>query len=587
MTAFASDSLLNRSVLGRYRVVSMLARGGMGAVYLGRTEGAEGFTKPVVIKRVLSALTSDREVAQMFVREARILSQLSHPNIVGVLDFGQQGEGSYITVLEYVRGYPLEAWHAYLRREGRQLPVDVALHVICRVLDALHYAHTLTRSDGTVYQVIHRDVTPSNIVISERGEVKLLDFGIARVSGDLAEFQTERPRIKGKLPYLPLEMFQGKEPTVQSDLYSTGVVLYELLTGINPFVGHSTADIYVKIMSATPQSVHAVRDDAPEDIDSVLARVLNRDPLLRFASAAEFAHALRALRRDSDENIQQQLVALAGRDFAGAMPAALGLDSLSERDAAWRNTGSSDASDGGARTSDQASPVTYVADSQRAAPAETPTVQLAPDPQLLFAAGADVVSTTSALSARRLLAVAGVAGLVGALAAAGLWLGLANSTEPAVVVVERGPVRSNPVTAPPEQPAQPASAQPATPAPIEAAPAPSETHEEAITAPAQQAPKHAPPPPSPQALTRAFGHRQARVEACFAKHATSLSADPHLSLHFHVGTSGDVVDVQLEPAALASSPLGECLLKTARSSYFGPQQHDVSFRIPIVAQKKL
>jgi hypothetical protein len=452
-------------------------------------------------------------------------------------------------------------------------------------LDALQYAHTLTRSDGTVSQVIHRDVTPSNIVLSERGEVKLLDFGIARISGDLAEFQTDRPRIKGKLPYLPLEMFQGKEPTVQSDVYSTGVVLYELLTGSNPFAGHSTADIYVKILNATPQSVHAVRDDAPEEIDSVMAHALHKDPAQRFASAGELANALRALRRGSDEDIQQQLAELVARDFSGPMPAALGLESLSARDAAWRRTTPSASDEDRAAASDAALAVTYAANSRHSGPAEDATVQLAPDPALLLAAAADVAPRAFASSARRMLAVAGVAALVGALAAAGLWLGLGNGREPPVVVIERSPARATPVAPARAEPTEThANAQPAN-APEPTA-LPSTAPEQAVASPAQQAPKRPPPPPSPEALTHAFGRRQARVEACFAKHATSLTEDPHLSLHFHVAASGDVLDVQLEPAALASSPLGDCLLKAARSSYFGAQQHDVSFRIPIVARKK-
>jgi eukaryotic-like serine/threonine-protein kinase len=137
MQAVTAQNLIGQTVLGRYRIVRRLARGGMGAVYLGRTEGAAGFARPVVIKRVLPGLMDDEEVAQMFVREAQILSNLQHPNIVGVLDFGQQADGAYLMVLEYVHGYQLAQWHDYVRMTQGPMPVDFALHLTARVLDAL------------------------------------------------------------------------------------------------------------------------------------------------------------------------------------------------------------------------------------------------------------------------------------------------------------------------------------------------------------------------------------------------------------------------------------------------------------------
>jgi eukaryotic-like serine/threonine-protein kinase len=124
--------LLNQVVLGRYRVLRQLAHGGMGAVYLGRTEGAEGFARPVVIKRILPWLTEDKGVAEMFVREARILSNMQHPNIVSVLDFGQKGDGSYLMVLDYVHGYDLSEWQDYEVTERGNIPIDYALHIICK-----------------------------------------------------------------------------------------------------------------------------------------------------------------------------------------------------------------------------------------------------------------------------------------------------------------------------------------------------------------------------------------------------------------------------------------------------------------------
>src|SRR5690606_6559615 len=149
------DPMMGRLVLGRYRVIEALAQGGMGVVYLGRTEGAAGFSRPVVIKRVLPQLLGDPSIGKMFVREARILANLRHPGIVGVIDFGEE-ERAYVMVLEYVHGFDAGQWLSFLKRRKRRVPLDIALRVVLQVLDALHYAHCLKRPDGSAMQVVHR-----------------------------------------------------------------------------------------------------------------------------------------------------------------------------------------------------------------------------------------------------------------------------------------------------------------------------------------------------------------------------------------------------------------------------------------------
>jgi serine/threonine protein kinase len=600
------DSVIGRTVLGRYRIVRTLARGGMGAVYLGRTEGAEGFARPVVVKRVLPTLMGDPEIAQLFVREARILANLQHPNIVAVVDFGQS-DGAYVTVFEYVNGYSLAEYRRFLGKAHEQISIDIALHIVGRVLDALEYAHTLRRNDRTPLQIVHRDVSPSNILLSEQGTIKLLDFGIAQMSGEPVESHTERPRIRGKLPYVPLELFKGAPATVQSDVYAAGVVLYELITGTNPFFGREVADIFDKVANVTPPSVHAVREDAPEDIDSVLARALDRDPKRRYRSAAEFAAALRPLRREPEDQVARQLAERLRRDFATAVPEALGLEPLAVREAAWRNSKAPEPSTEAASEWGATFDVELRAS---VAPQEAVTVHADVSPEMLAGAirqsepahAAGAVSRPDSIapeperapptSTRRLAWLAGLSALVGGVAAAMVWLAVDRAPAQPVVVVERSmPAQA----AGPAMPAPPPAPIPVVPTPPPAqasavAPA-ADTIEPSANAAAEArttpAPKSDPPAPNPRALTRAFTRRQKHVEACFDRHAAVLEGQPQLSLHFRVGASGDVLGVELEPTSLADTALGRCLLEVAHGTRFNPQQRDVSFHIPITAQAML
>jgi serine/threonine-protein kinase len=587
------DPLLRTAVLGRYRIVRRLAAGGMGAVYLGRTEGAAGFARPVVIKRILPAFMGDKEIAQLFIREAQILSNLQHPSIVSVLDFGQHEDGSYVMVLEYVHGYQLAEWMRYLQRTKQTMPVDFALHIVLRVLDALHYAHTYKRADGTQLRIIHRDVSPSNVLLSDSGVVKLLDFGIARVSGDETAFKTEKPSVRGKLPYLPLEMFKGVEPSEKSDLYSAGVTLFEMVAGFNPFAGRETADIFAKILNVQVPSVHASRDDAPEELDTVIARALAKDPDERYANAAELATALRGLRSTTEETITERLSERLRSDFAGPMIEVLRIEPLAEREAAWRSPESDRASKEELELdlSEPGDPT----DPLSAEAFNVATVAHPIDHELLGAAlrDADSLSPTSpppdasseatvprrappahAVSIQRIALIVTLAALVGALSAGGMWIAFESRVddEP-IVVIER---ESRPPAAPMPAP---------VPAPV-AAPIPEPVPVAEPIAAAEDLPATADPlPPNPKRLTRQFGRRQKQIEACFATHAQSLQGQPQISVHFQIGTRGQVIDAALSPEPLATTSLGRCLLQVARGASFGPQQSEFAFRIPITAQR--
>src|SRR6185369_930472 len=263
-----------RVVLGRYRIVAPLARGGMGIIYLGRLEGAAGFAKPVVIKTVIPD-AKDTRAAQLFVREARILSNLEHPSIVGVLDFGEV-DGEYIMVLEYVHGFHLGFWARYVREARGEMPVTQAVEVMLPVLDALEFAHRLARADGTPLDIVHRDVSPANILIDQSGHVKLHDFGIARMADD--EFKTQDGTFRGTLSFTAPETLQGIAASARSDLYACGVILYQLLTGSNPFRGEQPSETLHRVVTFVPPRLGTLRKDVPPAIDDAIAKAMEKDP---------------------------------------------------------------------------------------------------------------------------------------------------------------------------------------------------------------------------------------------------------------------------------------------------------------------
>ena len=586
------DPLIGTAVLDRYRIVRRLARGGMGALYLARTEGAEGFTRPVVAKFVLPSLTQDSEVSALAVREAHLLSNLQHPNVVSVLDLGQQPDGGYVTLLEYVNGYSLAEWMRFLKTRGERMPFDAAVYIVLRVLDALQYAHTFEQVDGTALKIVHRDVAPSNILLSDRGSVKLLDFGIAQSRSDRVDNQKQRPRIRGQLAYLPLEVFQGSPASVQSDIYAAGLVLYEALTGANPFAGRDATEVFKKVSSVTPPSIHASRDDAPEAIDVVLARALKRDPKRRYGSAAELSAALQALLDKPQEGIGKQLAEQLYVHFQGALPQALGVEPLSVRESAWRNFEPARLATDAAIT-DPAPAPEQPAQRFSIAPHEAVTVAVDINPELLAAERLQNPRPSVAPhpSTPRIAWIAGVSSLLGAGVAVLAWTLIARDSGPQPVVVVEPP-KAIAVPAPHPAPA-PKVASPAAPAIDSPQPSPSETAEEAVvqaaaaSEPALPKPeKPDPRPPNPAALTRVFGRRQKHIEACFDRHAAGLQGQPELALHFRVATDGRVAEARLTPSALEDTALGHCLLQVATSTAFEPQQRELSFHIPIVAQAK-
>lgn len=302
-----------RVLLGRHEVIRQLGAGGMGVVYLGRSLGAAGFSKPVVIKQMLQELAVNDEARSMFEREARILARLRHPNIVNVVDFGIDSDGSYVLVMDQVPGSDLGKWAGFRYRSQQGMPVDLAVHIAIEVLDALHYAHELRDGQGNLISVIHRDISPSNILLETTGRVYVVDFGIAR--SETEHTKTSQAQFKGKFAYMAPELLAKPVPYPGLDVYSTALCLYEILAGGNPFRTQDPQITLARVLQHVPPSLSTVRPDMPQGLSDLLDRSLAKDPRKRLNTAGELRDALLEFRGGAGEPKKNALANVLRKDF--------------------------------------------------------------------------------------------------------------------------------------------------------------------------------------------------------------------------------------------------------------------------------
>jgi serine/threonine protein kinase len=275
--------------LGPYELLRRIATGGMAEVYLARRGGPHGFKKIVAVKRILPQYARDPDFVAMFVDEARVCARLGHPNIVQVFDFGEQ-DGELYMAMEYVDGTTGARLVRAAAAAGEDVPLDVSLHVTLSILRALEYAHGARGEDGNPLALVHRDVSPGNVLIDRSGAVKLTDFGIARAAE--IERRTDAGQLKGKLGYMSPEQVVGRELDARSDLFTTGIVLAEMLILRPLFSGGKELDVLMRIRDADVSPIDRTASRVPDDIRSVLFRALARDPMLRWPNAGAFAEAI-------------------------------------------------------------------------------------------------------------------------------------------------------------------------------------------------------------------------------------------------------------------------------------------------------
>jgi eukaryotic-like serine/threonine-protein kinase len=273
----------------KYRVIQRLAAGGMAEVFLGESISVQGFKKQVAIKRVLPHLSQNQKFIEMFLDEARLSARLDHANIVTVFDIGST-DNVYFLVMEYVEGTNLKELLENLRKNGRQFELRHAIFIGMEACRGLNYAHELIDENGIPLHIVHRDVSPPNIMITKRGEIKITDFGLAKAGIQVGK--TEPGVIKGKFGYLAPEVARGEDADARCDVFSLGTVLWEMMAGRRLFLGETDFQTVKLVQHANIPRLSLLNRSVDESFEEILYKALAREPKERYQSAREFGDAL-------------------------------------------------------------------------------------------------------------------------------------------------------------------------------------------------------------------------------------------------------------------------------------------------------
>src|ERR1051326_4537543 len=282
---------------GDYVLLEKIAQGGMAELFVAKRRGVEGFEKTVAIKRILPELSWNREFVSMFINEAKIAARLSHPNIVQIFDFGKIDD-YYFIAMEYVRGENLRAVLERIAEKPLPLSPAIAALVVARACAGLEHAHRKTDESGRPLGIVHRDVSPQNVLVSYDGDVKVVDFGIAKAVTENPE--VTRGVLKGKLSYLSPEQVNGSSLDARTDVFAAGLLLYELVAGRKLFTQSDPAEVLDAIVHIDADALARTIPNLDRGLRDVLRRSLALDPAKRFASAGEMQGSLEEYLRESD-----------------------------------------------------------------------------------------------------------------------------------------------------------------------------------------------------------------------------------------------------------------------------------------------
>ena len=312
---------------GPYTLLRSVGKGGMAEVFLARAVGIGGFERLLCVKRVLDGHANDTQLIEHLVEEAKLVSRIAHANVAQVFDLGKVGEQFYIA-MEWVDG--VDAWKLLEACELREIhvPIPAAAYIVAEIAKGLHAAHTTTDETGRALGIVHRDVTPTNVLLSLEGEVKLIDFGVAK--NLLRSRQTQVGVVKGKYNYLAPEQARGETVDARADVFAAGILLYELLAGEPLYPGTKAADVASKARSAKIPKLKKLRPDVPPELEAIMLRALTKDRAARTQTAQQLADELeRFLTATAPDFGAAQLAALLGHLFPDRAQVSIDADAMS------------------------------------------------------------------------------------------------------------------------------------------------------------------------------------------------------------------------------------------------------------------
>ncbi len=314
--SMSAEGMPRDRLVGRYELLHRLGHGGMATVYLGRAVGTAGFEKLVAVKVIHPHLANEPDFVEMFLDEARIAARIRHPHVVEILDLGREDD-VFFMVMEYVEGDTLASLVKELRKAGELLPVAVVLQVVADACEGLAAAHDLVDPDGVPYHLVHRDVSPHNLLVGLDGRVRVVDFGIMKAAGKRSTTLTGQ--LRGKLPYMSPEQARGQPIDRRTDLFALGAVLWELCTNERLFAGETDSEILTRVCDCQVPEITTLRNDLPPELVRVVQRSLAPDLERRYRDAHEMLRdvraALRACKGDDDDDPRDALGRVMKRYF--------------------------------------------------------------------------------------------------------------------------------------------------------------------------------------------------------------------------------------------------------------------------------
>lgn len=319
-------------VVGRYEIFDEIASGGMATVYLGRIIGSGGFSRTVAIKRLHPQFAKNPEFVTMFLDEARLAARIRHPNVVPTLDV-VAASGELFLVMEYVEGETLSRLARRLKERGQRVPMPVLMRIMADALQGLHAAHEARDERGVPLNIVHRDVTPQNILVGIDGVSRLLDFGVAKAAGRAQT--TQEGQIKGKLAYMAPEQLMSSGVTRETDIYAASVILWEMLTGARLVTGESEIDLVANLLKRDIHPPSRLVAEVPKELDALVMRGLAAKAVDRFATAREMCVALGqcGIREEPSIAVGEWVATLAIESLTHRMAKVAALESQSGSDA--------------------------------------------------------------------------------------------------------------------------------------------------------------------------------------------------------------------------------------------------------------